>query len=266
MGLKPLTERIAVAIGVRRRDGTPRVPQQVTRLVLVFALLGVALVGARYRFVPATFGDAGHYRAAAIPQITGQPIRYAGREACNECHSDIADVHSRGRHQTVACEACHGPLAAHLENPADVHPLVPRDRRFCPRCHSYDPARPTGFPQIDPVAHNPGKPCISCHNPHQPVTPNTPTSCAACHAEIARTKATSPHVNLPCTQCHQVSAQHMDTPRASVPSKPATRAFCGGCHATDAKSSREIPRIDLATHGGRFLCWQCHYPHDPEVR
>ncbi len=22
--------------------------------------------------------------------------------------------------------------------------------------------------------------------------------------------------------------------------------------------------IDVDTHGGRYLCWQCHYPHLPE--
>jgi hypothetical protein len=246
--------------------GLKGIPQQVTRLALMFLLVGVALVAARHYFIPPTFGQTGHYRGAAVGQIVGQGIKYAGRDACTECHPDIVEVHSRARHQTVACEACHGPAAAHIENPAEVKLLLPRDRSFCPRCHSYDPARPTGFPQIDPIAHNPVKACIGCHNPHTPVPPNTPASCAACHGEIARTKAASPHAVLPCTECHQTSAQHMDTPRASTPTKPATREFCGNCHATDAKSPREIPRVDLASHGGRFLCWQCHYPHDPEVR
>ena len=26
------------------------------------------------------------------------------------------------------------------------------------------------------------------------------------------------------------------------------------------------PRIDLATHNPRYLCWQCHYPHDPKAQ
>ena len=44
------------------------------------------------------------------------------------------------------------------------------------------------------------------------------------------------------------------------------RAFCGQCHAPDAKSDKEIPRVDMATHGERYVCWQCHYPHMPEVK
>ena len=27
---------------------------------------------------------------------------------------------------------------------------------------------------------------------------------------------------------------------------------------------REAPHIDMTEHGGRYLCWQCHYPHYPE--
>jgi ribosomal protein S27AE len=49
------------------------------------------------------------------------------------------------------------------------------------------------------------------------------------------------------------------------PQKPRTREFCGGCHDPDEPSPKEVPRIDLATHGGRNLCWQCHYPHYPEL-
>jgi hypothetical protein len=43
------------------------------------------------------------------------------------------------------------------------------------------------------------------------------------------------------------------------------KEFCGTCHARGADSPPEIPRIDLATHGGTYLCWQCHYPHHPEA-
>lgn len=232
----------------------------------MFALFGVALVTARHFLVPKTFGDIGHYRAAAIPQASERPIKYAGREACADCHSDVIEAHSQGRHQFVGCETCHGPAAAHAGNPTEVKPRIPRERDFCLRCHAYDPSRPTGFAQIDPTSHNPGKGCVTCHVPHAPAPPSAPTSCAACHGEIARTKAASRHASIPCTRCHEVPDQHKDTPRTVPATKPTTREFCGGCHAKDTKTVSDAPRIDMSQHNQRFLCQQCHYPHSPEVR
>ncbi|MFQ5600968.1 MAG: hypothetical protein ACE5G2_10510, partial [Candidatus Krumholzibacteriia bacterium] len=90
-------------------------------------------------------------------------------------------------------------------------------------------------------------------------------SCAACHAQIARTKAVSHHGKLRCVTCHDSSPAHRVNPRAHLPRKPAAREFCGRCHAAGADSPEHIPRIDLDAHGRRYLCWQCHYPHHPEI-
>lgn len=240
-------------------------PQQLTRLAVLFALLVSGLVTARHFLLPETFGERGHYRAAAVDAIVRQPLQYAGRELCALCHTEIAATHNQARHQTVACEVCHGPGAAHAEDPTENPLPAPRQRGFCPLCHGYNPSRPTGFPQIDPVAHNPLKACISCHAPHEPEPPQVPEECSACHGEIARTKAVSHHVQLPCTRCHQTPVRHKITPRVVRPAKPRSRDFCGGCHAEGASSPPEIPRIDPETHGGRYLCWQCHYPHYPEL-
>jgi hypothetical protein len=239
-------------------------PKQATRLIIVFALLTGGLVSARHFLLPKTFGERGHYRAAAVTAIQAKPIKYAGRDACSTCHADIFEVHLKNKHQTVSCEVCHGPGAAHADSPVDVQLPKPNKRAGCPLCHRYDPSRPTGFPQIDPQTHNPVKPCITCHNPHQPEPPHVPGECSACHGEIARTKAVSKHALLACTQCHDTPVQHKVTPRTVHPEKPRARAFCASCHAKDAKSSKDIPRIDVDNHGGRYLCWQCHYPHMPE--
>ncbi len=240
-------------------------PQQLKRLLVVFVVLTAGLLASRRLLLPKTFGELGHYRAAAVDTIQQLPIRYAGREVCATCHADIADQHKQGHHQTVSCEVCHGPAAAHTESPTDNKPPAPRQRGYCPLCHGYDPSRPTGFPQIDPVAHNPVKPCITCHNPHHPEPPHVPEECSACHGQIARTKAVSRHALLACTQCHETPVQHKVIPRQIRPQKPRSREFCGGCHAKDASSPKEIPRIEMGTHGGRYLCWQCHYPHLPEA-
>ncbi|MBI3682506.1 MAG: hypothetical protein HY235_19165 [Acidobacteria bacterium] len=241
-------------------------PQQVTRLAVVFGILILALVLARSQLVPKTFGQAGHYRAAAVTEIAAAKIHYAGHEACAACHEDIAKTRSAGRHRNVACEVCHGPAADHVAAPTDVHPSAPKQRGRCPQCHGYDSARPTGFPQIDPVTHNPVRPCISCHQPHAPETPREPEACGACHGSIARTHAVSAHALIGCTRCHETDRRHKTTPLLIRPSKPASRAFCAGCHARDAGSPKEIPRVDVTTHGERYVCWQCHYPHFPEAK
>ena len=241
-------------------------PQQVIRLAILFLLLGGLLVAARHYLVPETFGELGHYRAAAVTANASRPQVYAGHEVCAACHPDITETHDQARHKSVACEVCHGAGAAHSEAPLDIKPPAPRERGYCPLCHGYDPSRPTGFPQIDPVLHNPVQPCITCHNPHAPEPPSVPQECSACHGEIARTKAFSSHAMLACTQCHQTQERHKVEPLSSTPTKPLTREFCGQCHAPDAKSAPEIPRVDITTHEHRYVCWQCHYSHHPEAR
>ncbi len=248
-----------------------KLPQQVRHLAVIFVVLVGGLFVARRALVPATFGKLGHYRAAALDTIMAQPIHYAGHAACEPCHAPIVDKKSQSFHRGVACEVCHGAQAEHVMDPMGHKPPAPRTRAYCPLCHGYNPSRPTGFPQIDPVVHNPLRPCITCHDPHDPTPPHPPESCAACHGEIARTKAVSPHAQLPCTQCHEVDPRHVSSPRQVRPTKPTTREFCGRCHAPGAARPAglprlEIPRVDLATHHPGYVCWQCHYPHHPEAR
>jgi len=242
-----------------------RFPPQVSRLVAVFVVLGALFVGARTVLRPATFGDLGNYRAVAISAVTSREPRYAGHEACEPCHEPVVTKKAGSYHRGLACEVCHGAQAAHVVSPIENTPPAPRDRAFCPLCHAYNPSRPTGFPQIDASTHNPGRACITCHDPHDPTPPHPPESCSACHGEIWRTKAVSYHAQLPCTQCHEVDSRHVTSPRQFLPTRPQTREFCGQCHSQTATSPREIPRIDLATHNPRYMCWQCHYPHHPEA-
>ena len=236
-------------------------PQQVVRLLSVFLVALVGFVVMRYVLVPDTFGDIGHYRAAAIDSVVATEKKYAGHEECALCHGIIAETRLASNHSGVRCEACHGPAAAHVAAPMDISPDIPRERDFCTLCHEYNASRPTGFPQIDPVAHNPLISCISCHDPHAPEPPVTPEECSACHGQIARQKAVSHHASLPCTTCHQAPEQHKIDPLSVRPTKPDERAFCGACHAQGIDG---ITQIDLRSHNPSYVCWQCHYPHFPE--
>jgi len=240
-------------------------PDQVKRLLALFVLVGAALVVVRHFLIPPSFGELGHFRADVLDTIVAQEIRYAGHQACKECHDDVYEVKNESYHKGVSCEVCHGASYEHTQSPVDHTPRIPRGRKTCTICHSYNPSRPTGFPQIDPLTHNPNDPCMSCHQPHDPRPPHIPEECSACHAEISRMKSISNHARLQCTRCHETDEQHKVSPRTIRPTKPTTREFCGGCHAEGAEAPWEVPQIDMETHGMNYVCWQCHYPHYPEV-
>lgn len=240
-------------------------PQQLTRILVVFFLLGVALVVARRVLVPESFGEFGHYRSAALEEVASHEKKYAGRQECGLCHSDVEAMRVAGNHEGVSCEVCHGPAADHVAGPMETKPDIDRDREACTLCHGFSPSRPTGFPQIEAVAHNAPSACVTCHSPHAPEPPVTPEACSACHGQIARQKSVSHHANLSCSTCHEAPEEHKISPRTVQPSFPTERAFCAQCHAEDAMAQTGIPQVDPASHGGRHLCWQCHYPHFPEL-
>ncbi len=241
------------------------IPQQIRYLFILFVILTVVFVVGRRLLIPKTFGEYGHYRAAAVDLNMEIEPKYAGYLICAECHDDVARSKSQFPHQYVACETCHGPGNAHIQAPDEQDMVIPANREFCLLCHDYNPSRPTGFPQIDSKTHNTTAHCIECHNPHTPQLPHVPGDCSACHSEIAQTKNASLHEMLPCTRCHEAMEEHRIRPKDFLPTVPKNREHCGGCHAENADSAAEIPRIDMAEHGGNYVCWQCHYPHDPEV-
>lgn len=138
------------------------------RLAAVFVVAIVAFLVIRAAVVPHSFGEYGHYRGAAIKEIASNPLHFAGHQACETCHTDIAKMKSGGKHAHVNCEACHGPLEKHVQDPS-IDPGKPNAAVLCVRCHSASAARPKGFPQVDAATHSGGMVCTTCHNPHHPV-------------------------------------------------------------------------------------------------
>jgi hypothetical protein len=140
----------------------------VVRLAILFAGGFLAFVIVRSALVPDDFGVYGFYRAGALDDARTPPLQHAGEAACLDCHTEVADLRKEARHATVRCEACHGPLAAHVEAPFDVktRPLDPR--LLCLQCHTQGPGKSLNFPQIVPADHIPDQPCADCHKPHRP--------------------------------------------------------------------------------------------------
>lgn len=130
--------------------------------VLVFLLLQALLT-------PKGFGVYGHFRAGALDDNRARAASFAGRDACETCHTDVVDARKGGKHAGIGCEACHGPLVSHAEadDPAAKKPARP-DATLCPICHTANVAKPEGFPQVDPRSHGEGRSCLTCHRAHQP--------------------------------------------------------------------------------------------------
>lgn len=138
------------------------------RLAALYAVGTLAFLGIRAYFVPHSFGQYGHYRGNAIVEIAAHPVHFAGHQACETCHTDVQEIKKSGMHAQVNCEACHGPLAKHADDPASVQPAKLDTAVLCVRCHAASAARPKNFPQVAAVDHSNGVPCETCHQPHSP--------------------------------------------------------------------------------------------------
>jgi hypothetical protein len=138
------------------------------RFAGLFVLAFLAFLVIRGFVVPKTFGQYGHYRAAAIGEIAAHQARFAGHETCEACHADVLEKKKAGRHANVNCEACHGPLENHAADPGSVTPVKPDTAVLCARCHTASAAKPEKFPQVMPAEHSSGVPCETCHQPHSP--------------------------------------------------------------------------------------------------
>lgn len=143
-----------------------KMPPQILRLVLLTIGIVAAYLTARHFLTPPSFGQYGWYRAHAMEDVASLQRTYAGRKACEECHSEEQQKLSAKEHKNLSCEGCHGPSQAHADNP-DLKPDI-LNYSHCVRCHEANPSRPKWHKQISSRTHYPGQKCTECHVPHQP--------------------------------------------------------------------------------------------------
>jgi hypothetical protein len=144
-------------------------PPQIKRLLPLFAIFIGLFLLVRHLLIPDSFGEFGHYRGLAIQENAAALPHYAGKEACAECHDDMAASLASDAHAGIACETCHGPGLDHVNYPDSIEIKKPAGREFCALCHALNPARNKDVVvQIDVKDHNIENDCIECHNPHMP--------------------------------------------------------------------------------------------------
>jgi hypothetical protein len=169
--------------------------------------------------------------------IAQTPYSYA----CFTCHTTgpITLIESGGRRQDglrgiegqwaeagVQCEACHGPGALHIVNPAAGNITVDSSPTACDRCHSGQESSPA----------------------------ITVTNGFIVGNQQSKELAASPHAGFSCTVCHN--------PHASVLFEPdkGIRNGCTTCHPTQNMGLHQGRIYAFGDYVERLSCQSCHMP------
>jgi hypothetical protein len=139
----------------------------VARVAGLFAAALFVFLLVRAFLVPADFGRYGFYRAGALDDIRARPADFGGEASCKPCHAKTFDERKDTRHAKVHCEACHGPLQAHVIDPK-IKPASIDLKQPCIQCHTKLAGRPSFVPQVVVADHSGDAECGVCHQPHSP--------------------------------------------------------------------------------------------------
>lgn len=142
--------------------------EHLVRMAGLFCVGILAFIILRSWLAPDDFGELGHFRTGAIADSREVGLSYAGRALCESCHEEVVEARQASKHARLSCEICHGPQAAHADDPSSEVPELPEATPLCRTCHAARVARPDWFPTVDVAEHAEGEPCDSCHDPHAP--------------------------------------------------------------------------------------------------
>jgi nitrate/TMAO reductase-like tetraheme cytochrome c subunit len=188
------------------------------RLVVLLVVIAAGFAAVRSLAIPDSWDNEKFYRVDALEDLTLQPLRMGGNEACagSGCHEEqrVAkhkerfNALAKGNHSGLACENCHGSLSEHISDDSRVaSALINRDNTLCLSCHAPLLSRPKGFPQFN--AENTGHwyfdveittPCRDCHDPHEPRHMAAPRNRSELEEESETAAADQPHAVSEVTQ------------------------------------------------------------------
>lgn len=214
--------------------------------------------------------------AVFIPKsATGsKPAQYVGMETCEACHETIVSsfkdsVHGKkgfALRSERACEACHGPAAAHVEADGDktkiksVAALSSEEKsKMCLQCHE----RGEKTHWAGSAHDSRGLSCTDCHSVHRPRSESFQLNaereselCFSCHKKQASQFYRASHHpiregKMTCSDCH--NPHGTNTPKSvSADSVPEN---CYQCHA-EKRGPFLWEHIPV-----REDCMTCHEPH-----
>lgn len=161
--------------------------------ILAAALAAVVggFLAVRAASLPPTWGQYGHWRGAALKELSDQPRKVTTRADCLGCHQ--TPKHAFGKkHQTVLCTECHGQGRSHIQDCTTKQAALPQGATLtcahdnikperlvhtCAHCHAQVVGRPKDHPQIDIAEHlkeqeakdpKSQMACLQCHQAHDP--------------------------------------------------------------------------------------------------
>jgi hypothetical protein len=200
-----------------------RIGWSVGRIGVLVGLLSVVVAIGAYA-VTRLHGQYGSGQAVVDTRTWAlRTASYSG-SSCSSCHADQASARLAGPHDTLTCEACHGPQGDHPASASgSVAWMQLPTSALCITCHGDTAGRPSGFPEIDPVTHYAGSggECVRCHEPHAVIA-------------VAPPDVTHPLANLPaCTVCHAPNGLK----KLPAGHEMVSDAVCLSCHAVPGRDS-----------------------------
>lgn len=204
-----------------------------------------------------------------------QDARYAGAKVCLDCHDDKAADIANSLHGKTAnprtpaagmgCESCHGPAAAHADDPEKVKPLQfstaspEATAAMCTSCHeSGDQGMWHGSKH-----ETRGVSCTECHSVHhsagesQLKTESETQLCAGCHEGVANKMNRFNHMpvregKMECSSCHN---PHGSANTKLLNTGTSPDEACTSCHA-EKRGPMLWEHAPVSNS-----CSTCHDPH-----